>query len=174
MIMKINNTIKLIIAIVVSEFAGVVGAFFTTPAIQSGWYTTLARPALNPPAWVFGPVWTTLFALMGVATFLVWSSYAKASEDKKKGIKIALVLFGIQLVFNTLWSIIFFGSTSLTINGLNNIGIALIEIVFLWVAILATIIAFAKISRPAAWLLVPYIIWVSFAVYLNYAIWILN
>ena len=171
--MKINNTFKLVIAVIVSELAGIIGSVFTTPSI-AGWYAGIVKPALNPPAWVFGPVWTTLFVLMGIAAFLVWSSYAEASADKKKGIKVALILFGTQLVLNTLWSIIFFGSTSLTINGLNNIGIALIEIVFLWLAILATIIAFAKISKPAAWRLVPYILWVSFAMYLNYAIWALN
>lgn len=171
--MRINNFFKLVIAIGLSEMAGVIGAFFTAPSI-AGWYAGIVKPALNPPAWVFGPVWTTLFALMGIAAFLVWSSYAEASEDKKKGIKIALALFGVQLVLNTLWSIIFFGSTSLTINGLNNIGIAFIEIIFLWLAILATIIAFAKISQPAAWLLLPYILWVSFAGYLNYSIWMLN
>ncbi|MDD3150530.1 MAG: tryptophan-rich sensory protein, partial [Candidatus Gastranaerophilales bacterium] len=163
--MKINNTFKLIIAIVVSELAGIIGSVFTRPSI-AGWYAGLVKPALNPPAWVFGPVWTTLFALMGIAAFLVWSSYAKASEDKKKGIKIALTLFGIQLTLNTLWSIIFFG--------LHNPGLAFIEIIFLWLAIIATIIAFAKISRPAAWFLVPYIIWVSFAGYLNYSIWQVN
>ena len=173
--MKINNSLKLIIAIAVSEAAGVIGAIFTTPAIQSGWYAILARPALNPPAWVFGPVWTTLYALMGISLFLIWSSYAKASDgQEKRTIKIALVLFGIQLILNTLWSIIFFGSTSLTIHGLNNIGIAFVEIIFLWLAILATIIAFVKISKPAAWLLVPYILWVSFAGYLNFSIWTLN
>lgn len=163
--MKINNIFKLIIAIVVSELAGVVGSVFTTPSI-AGWYAGVVKPALNPPAWVFGPVWTTLFALMGISAFLIWSSYAKASADKKKGIKIALVFFGIQLVLNTLWSIIFFG--------LHNPGGALIEIVFLWLAILATIISFARISKPAMWLLLPYILWVSFAMYLNYAIWALN
>ncbi len=160
-----NNTFKLIIAVVVSEFAGIIGSVFTAPSID-GWYAEIVKPAINPPAWVFGPVWTTLFALMGIAAFLVWSSYAKASEDKKKGVKIALILFGIQLVLNTLWSIIFFG--------LQSPGGALVEIVFLWLAILATIIVFYKISKPAAWLLVPYILWVSFAGYLNYAIWTLN
>ncbi len=188
--MKINNTFKLIIAVVVSELAGIIGSVFTAPAVQSSWYAELVKPALNPPAWVFGPVWTTLFALMGIAAFLVWSSYAEASADKKKGIKVALILFGIQLVLNTLWSIIFFG--------LHSSGGALIEIAFLWLAILATIIAFAKISPPSrkasdgqgnpavhpvrafivsngAWLLLlPYILWVSFAGYLNYSIWILN
>ncbi len=166
--MKINNTFKLIIAIVVSELAGIIGSVFTTPSI-AGWYAGIVKPALNPPAWVFGPVWTTLFALIGIAAFLVW----KKGLDRRD-VKIALGIFLGQLVLNTLWSIIFFGSTSLTINGLNNIGIALIEIVFLWLAILATIISFAKISKPAAWLLVPYILWVSFAMYLNYAIYISN
>lgn len=170
---KINNTFKLVIAIVVSELAGILGSVFTTPSIAGlstgsglSWYAGIVKPAINPPAWVFGPVWTTLFALMGIAAFLIWSFYAEASADKKKGIKIALALFGIQLVLNTLWSIIFFG--------LHSPGGALIEIIFLWLAILATIIAFAKISKPAAWLLLPYILWVSFASYLNYSIWMLN
>lgn len=163
--MKLNNFFKLVIAIAVSEAAGVIGSFFTISAIPT-WYAGLMKPALNPPSWIFGPVWTTLFALMGISVFLIWSSYTEASEDKKKGFKIALALFGIQLVLNTLWSIIFFG--------LHSPGGALIEIIFLWLAILATIIAFAKISKPAAWLLVPYILWVSFASYLNFMIWILN
>lgn len=163
--MKLRNTLQLIAAILLAESAGIIGSFFTAPAIE-GWYAGLVKPALNPPSWLFGPVWTTLFALMGIAVFLVWSSYAKASEDKKKGIKIALALFGIQLVLNTLWSIIFFGMQSP--------GAALIEIALLWISILATIIAFSKISKPAAWLLIPYILWVSFASYLNYAIWMLN
>jgi tryptophan-rich sensory protein len=163
--MKINNTFKLIIAIVVSEMAGIIGSVFTTPSV-AGWYAGLVKPALNPPSWVFGPVWTTLFALMGISAFLVWSSYAQASADKKKWVRVALILFGVQLVLNTLWSIIFFG--------LHSPGSALVEIVFLWLAILATIIAFAGISKPAAWLLAPYILWVSFAMYLNYAIWALN
>lgn len=171
--MHINNAPKLIISIVISEFAGIIGSVFTSTSV-AGWYSGIIKPALNPPAWVFGPVWTTLYALMGISLFLIWSSYDEASEDKKKRIKIALILFGVQLALNTLWSIIFFGSTSLTINGLNNIGIAFIEIILLWFAILATIVAFYKISKPAAWLLVPYILWVSFAVYLNLAIWLLN
>ena len=173
--MKIN-TFKLIIAIVISELAGVIGALFTTPAISSGWYATLVRPALNPPAWVFGPVWTTLFVLMGISLFLVWKQHSHILKNVRmlRVWKWAIFFFFLQLVLNTLWSIIFFGSTSLTINGLNNIGTAFFELIFLWLAILATIIAFAKISRPAAWLLVPYIAWVSFAGYLNFMIWMLN
>ncbi|OHB24989.1 MAG: TspO protein [Parcubacteria group bacterium RIFOXYD2_FULL_52_8] len=156
-----NTTFKLIITIGASLAAGAVGSLFTTPAIQSGWYAELVKPVMNPPAWVFGPVWTLLFVLMGIAAFLVWK---KGFERRE--VKIALVIFDVQLLLNVLWSVIFFG--------LRNPGGALVEIVFLWLAILATIIVFAKISRPAAWLLVPYILWVSFAVYLNYAIWTLN
>ena len=158
--MKINNTLKLIIAIVVSELAGIIGSVFTTPSI-AGWYATLARPALNPPAWVFGPVWTTLFALMGISAFLVW----KKGLDRKD-VKTALGIFLGQLVLNTLWSIIFFG--------LHSPAGAFVEIIFLWLAILATIIDFAKISRPTVWLLLPCILWVSFAGYLNFSIWMLN
>ena len=101
--MKINNTLKLIIAIVACELAGIVGSIFTASAIPT-WYATLAKPALNPPAWVFGPVWTTLYALMGVAAFLVWR---KGWERKE--VKTALGIFGIQLALNVLWSIVFFG-----------------------------------------------------------------
>ncbi|HCC22133.1 TspO protein [Candidatus Uhrbacteria bacterium RIFOXYC2_FULL_47_19] len=158
--MKLNNILKLIIAITVSQLAGVVGSFFTIPSVPT-WYAGIVKPALNPPAWLFGPVWTTLFVLMGVAAFLVWN---KGLD--RKGVKIALGIFLGQLVLNTIWSIVFFG--------LHSPGGALTEIIFLWLAILATIIAFAKISKPAAWLLLPYILWVSFAAYLNYSIWILN
>ena len=158
--MKINNTLKLIIAVALSELAGIIGSVFTTPSI-AGWYATLVRPALNPPAWVFGPVWTALYALMGVAAFLVWK---KGLEHRD--VKIALGIFLGQLVLNTLWSIIFFG--------LHDPGAAFVEIIFLWLAILATIVAFARISKPAAWLLVPYLAWVSFASYLNFMLWMLN
>ncbi len=158
--MKINNTFKLIIAVGVSQLAGVIGSVFTAPSIVS-WYTGLVKPAFNPPVWVFAPVWTTLFMLMGVAAFFIWKK-----EFDHNGVKIALGIFLVQLVLNTLWSIIFFG--------FHSPGGALIEIVFLWFAILVTIISFYKISKPAAWLLVPYILWVSFASYLNYAIWLLN
>lgn len=165
---KSGLVLKLVIAIAVSEMAGVIGAFFTTPAVQSQWYMDLAKPALNPPAWVFGPVWTTLFALMGISLFLVWQQHSNILENVRMSWiwRWAIFLFFLQLGLNILWSIIFFG--------LHSPGGALIEIVFLWLAILATIIAFAKISRSAAWLLLPYLLWVSFASYLNYSIWMLN
>lgn len=152
--------LKLVVVVVISELAGIIGSIFTAPSID-GWYAGIIKPELSPPSWVFGPVWTTLFALMGIAAFMVWKKGLN-----HRGVRIALGTFIFQLVLNTLWSIIFFG--------LQNPGAAFIEIVLLWVATLATIIAFAKVSKPAAWLLLPYVLWVSFAIYLNYMIYILN
>lgn len=168
--MKINNTLKFIISLIIPQLAGGLGSYFTAGSVKD-WYPMLVKPALNPPSWVFGPVWTTLFILMGISAFLIWSSYTKATEDKKKGlerkdVKIALGIFIGQLVLNTFWSIIFFGLHS-------PVG-AFFELIVLWFAILIMIISFYKISRPAAWLLLPYILWVSFAGYLNYSIWQLN
>ncbi|MFA7662931.1 MAG: TspO/MBR family protein [Patescibacteria group bacterium] len=158
--MQNKNFIKLIVCILVAELAGMIGSIFTTPAIPV-WFAGLVKPALNPPAWLFAPVWTILFALMGIAVFLVWQKGLKRPE-----VKDALSIFIGQLVLNTLWSIIFFG--------MQNPMVAFIEVIILWVAILATIAIFARISKSAAWLLVPYILWVSFAAYLNYGLWILN
>jgi len=158
--MKFNNFFKLAIAIVVAELAGAIGSVFTVSAIPN-WYAGLVKPALNPPSWVFGPAWTTLYALMGIAAFLIW----KSGWDKKE-VKKALGVFGIQLVLNALWSIIFFG--------LHSPGWALVDIIALWFAIVWTMVVFYKISKPAAYLLVPYILWVSFVSYLNYSIWMLN
>lgn len=143
----------------IPQLAGGLGGFFTASSVKD-WYLTLEKPMLNPPSWVFGPVWTILFLLMGCALYLLWTN----ESGKKKSW--AYWIFGIQMTLNTLWSIIFFG--------LRSPGGALLEIIFLWLAIFATIIAFAKMSRLASWLLAPYILWVSFAGYLNYSIWILN
>ncbi len=158
--MKIPNIFKFIIAIAVPQIAGIVGSLFTVSSITT-WYATIAKPEFAPPNWVFAPVWTTLFALMGIAAFLIW----KKGTDRTD-IKVALGIFILQLLLNTLWSVIFFG--------LHSPGGALIEIFFLWFVIVSTMILFYKISKTAAYLLVPYVLWVSFAMYLNYAIWILN
>jgi len=158
--MKFNNFFKLAIAIVVAGLAGAIGSVFTVSAIPN-WYAGLVKPALNPPSWVFGPAWTTLYALIGIAAFLIW----KSGWDKKE-VKKALGVFGIQLVLNALWSIIFFG--------LHSPGWALVDIIALWFAVVWTMVVFYIISKPAAYLLVPYILWVSFASYLNYSIWMLN
>lgn len=155
-----KSAFRLIVALAVSQVAGIIGAFFTTPVIPA-WYASLEKSTLNPPSWLFAPVWTTLFLLMGVAAFLVWQKGLA-----KKEVKVALAAFGAQLALNTLWSIIFFGMRSP--------GAALVEIVFLWVAIAATMVLFYKISKPAGLLFLPYIAWVSFAAFLNYSIWTLN
>jgi len=158
--MKLNNFFKLIIAIVISQMAGLIGSVFTVSAIST-WYTELLKPALNPPNWLFGPVWTTLYVLMGIAAFLIWKKGCG-----KREVRIALGIFLIQLFLNTMWSIIFFG--------LHNPFWAFIEIIVLWFAIVTTIIVFYKISKPAAYLLLPYLAWVTLASYLNYSIWMLN
>lgn len=145
--------------------AGIIGSVFTAPAIPA-WYATLVKPELSPPNWIFGPVWTTLYIMMGVAVWLTWNRRDHASPATKRKIHLAIGIFIVQLILNTLWSIIFFR--------FQNPRLALAEIILLWLAIAATIFSFAKISKPAAWLLVPYIFWVSFATYLTYAIWTLN
>lgn len=159
-----NNTLKLIISLILPQLAGGIGSLFTGSKISS-WYSTIEKPALNPPSWVFAPVWTTLFLLMGAALYLVWKT-EPASAREALNIKLALWVFGFQLVLNTLWSILFFG--------LENPGAAFVEIVILWIVILINIFFFARVSTPAAWLLAPYLLWVSFAAYLNYSIWTLN
>ena len=163
--MKLNNFLKLIISVVVCELAGIVGSVFTVSSI-SGWYATLSKPLLNPPGWIFGPVWTTLYLLMGVSLWLIWKSDSKDLPAGEAGKKRAIWLFLAQLVLNAIWSPLFFGAQS--------IGGALAVIVLLWAAIVLTILVFTKVSKVAAWLLVPYILWVSFAAYLNLAIFILN
>jgi len=157
---KYSDVEKLIISILICLLAGFIGSFFTTPAITT-WYTTLQKPSFAPPNWVFFPVWTSLFIMTGISLFLVWQ---KGWEDKK--VKTAIYIFAGQLVLNALWSVAFFGLRS-PITGL-------IEIIILWIAILATILSFMKISRTAAYLLIPYILWVSFASIVNFSIWRLN
>lgn len=154
------RVIQFFVAIAVCLLAGLIGSIFTTPAIPT-WYAALAKPALTPPAWAFGPVWTVLFILMGIALYIVWS---KGWGQKK--VQVAMVIFAVQLVLNVLWSYLFFG--------LQAPFFALLEIGLLWVAILMTIGAFYRVSIPAAALLVPYLLWVSLAAYLNYGIYALN
>lgn len=178
-IMKLKTAFNVFVAIVISGLAGAIGSLFTTPAVtpagdplQASWYDGLVKPAWNPPSWVFGPVWTVLYVLMGIASYLVWTSSQKAVAGQspkathRKRVRGALAIFGVQLLLNATWSGLFFG--------LKHPGWAFAEIIVLWLAIVATIAAFAKISKPAAWLLAPYILWVSFAGYLNYTIWQLN
>lgn len=155
-----NNTTKLIISIALPVAVGATSGFFTATGVDS-WYQTINKPSWNPPGWIFGPVWTTLYVMMGIALFLVWKS--NTNEALKKT---AITLFAVQMVLNFFWSFVFFKQ--------EQPGWALVEIIVLWVAILLTIFAFAKVNKTAAWLLVPYISWVSFASILNYTIWQLN
>ena len=150
----------IVVSIAVCELAGIVGSVFTMPAIP-GWYAGLAKPSFNPPNWIFGPVWTLLYAMMGLAAYLVYEKGFKRPEVKK-----ALAVFAAQLVMNTLWSIVFFGAHRI-------LGAAVV-IVLLWAMILATILLFHRISKAGAYLLVPYILWVSFATVLNASLYVLN
>ncbi len=154
------NFPKLIFAIVICQLAGFIGSIFTTPKIAI-WYASLSKPAFNPPNWLFGPVWTILFILMGISLYLII-----IQDTREKKVKIAAFVFGIQLALNTLWSILFFG--------LQSPLLAFIEIIFLWLAILATILLFRKINKTAAYLLIPYILWVSFAAVLNLSVFLMN
>ena len=137
-----------------------IGGLATSSSVGS-WYVTLNKPSFNPPSAVFGPVWTALYILMALAAWRVWRS--PAAEDKRRP---ALILYGVQLALNLAWSLIFFG--------LRRPDLAMIEIAVLLAAIVATTAAFARIDRPAAWMMAPYIAWVSFASVLNFAIWRLN
>ena len=155
-----KKAVGIAVSIVVCELAGLIGSLFRTPAIP-GWYAGLIKPSFNPPSWVFAPVWTALYALMGLAAWLVYDKGFKRPEVKK-----ALTVFAVQLLLNTLWSIVFFGA--------HQIFASVIVIVLLWAMILWTILVFRRISRAAAWLLVPYILWVSFASILTVSVYVLN
>ncbi|MDP3974829.1 MAG: TspO/MBR family protein [Candidatus Jorgensenbacteria bacterium] len=159
--MTYSRPVKLFIAVGFSLLAGAIGSIFTSSSV-SGWFTTLVKPALNPPSWLFGPVWTALYVLMGIAAFVVWSNVDVMREERKR----ALWAFALQLILNATWSVLFFG--------LQSPLLALFGIALLWLAILWTLVVFSRISRPAAWLLAPYLLWVTFASYLNYATWTLN
>jgi tryptophan-rich sensory protein len=148
------------VSIAVCELAGVVGSIFTVRKIPT-WYAALKKPSFRPPNWLFGPVWTVLYLLMGIAAYLIWQ---EGSENS--AVLNAMVVFGIQLVLNVLWSAVFFGLES-PFGGL-------IVIAALWGAILLTIIRFLPVSVAAGLLLLPYIAWVSFAAVLNVAIYVLN
>lgn len=156
--MKIKNSLKFIISVVGSELVGFLGSFFTMSGTTS-WYDALVKPPLNPPTWIFAPVWIALYFIMGISLGMVWSSN---SGYKKK----AIILFVVQLALNAIWTPVFFG--------VHMIGNSLAIIVLLWAAIVMTIFIFSKVSRVAAWLLAPYVVWVSFAAYLNVAFWVLN
>lgn len=144
--------------IIICNLVGALGALWTSA--DSEWYQTIAKPSFNPPSWVFGPVWTLLFTLMGIALYRVW--VARPSPIRTR----ALVLFIAQFALNVLWSYLFFG--------INNPFASFIEIILLELFIILTLIAFYTIDKKAGYLLIPYALWVAFASFLNYSIWMLN
>jgi translocator protein len=154
------DVVRLVVCVLICEGAGLLGSIATMPQIPL-WYASLVKPSFSPPSWLFGPVWTGLYFLMGVALFLVWRL-----GIARGGVRTAIILFAVQLALNVLWSFVFFGRQS-PLGGL-------VVIVALWVAIVATIASFWRLSTAAAILLVPYLLWVSFAAVLNAAILRLN
>jgi len=147
--------------IVLCFAAAGIGGLFTAPAVApGGWYSQIQKPDWTPPSWLFGPVWTALYLAMAVAAWLVWKRGGWAAQ---RG---ALGLFLVQITLNAAWSVLFFG--------LHSPALGLLCIACLWVAILLTLVAFVRVVPAAGWLLVPYLLWVSFASALNFAIWRLN
>lgn len=149
-----------VVGILIAQAAGGIGGYFTASKIPT-WFVTLVKPTWQPPSWVFGPVWTTLFLLMGYASALVWDRRGQSPLAKA-----ALIAYAVQLALNVLWSYLFFG--------LQSPGAAFAEIIVLTLAIIVTLVLFRRVSPIAGWLLVPYLAWALFASYLNYTIWRLN
>lgn len=157
--MKTKNIIILIACVIGMVLLGAVSGIATSSAID-GWFLTVNKPSINPPNWVFGPVWTILYALMG------YSLYRIIVSDSKQNKKAAYVLFALQAALNFLWSFLFFY--------FHQIGLALIEIIVLEAIILLMIMAFVKIDKLAAYANIPYFLWVAFATFLNYSFYIIN
>ncbi len=157
--MKKQNIIKLAISLILPLAVGSIAGIFTSQAIPQ-WYASLNRPSFNPPNWVFGPVWTTLYILMGISLFLIWKQ--NASKERNR----AILFFSIQLLLNFAWSFIFFY--------FKMIGFALIEIIVLWISIVYMLFLFYKIKPVAAYLNIPYLLWVSFATILTAGYYLLN
>jgi len=152
--------LKAIFSVILCLSAGGIGSAFTASAIPE-WYATLSKPSFSPPNWIFAPVWTLLYILMGLAAALVWKKGLRNPQ-----VRTALIVFLIQLILNMAWSVLFFGLRS-PLYGL-------IDILFLWAAILVTIAQFSRVSIPAAAMLIPYVLWVTFAAGLNFGIFVLN
>ncbi len=158
--MKLKDLLKFLVALGLCQGAGIAGSPVTAPAIP-GWYASLQKPSFSPPNWLFAPVWATLFTLMALAAYQVWSRGLEHPQ-----VRHALTAFLAQLVLNVFWSYLFFG--------LRSPGYALLEIFVLWAMILVTMLRFFKVSRIAGLLLLPYLLWVGFACGLNFGIVLLN
>lgn len=156
----LKNILTLVLSIAVCQGAGLIGIVFTVSSIEN-WYNLLNQPSFRPPNWLFGPVWTILYSLMGISLYWIWTA-----GTKKKEVRDALKLFAVHLILNTSWSIVFFG--------MHNIPLSLVNIIALWVLIVIVMIKFYKIDKRASLILLPYLAWVSFATILNFAIVLLN
>ncbi|EJL66025.1 TspO/MBR family protein [Flavobacterium sp. CF136] len=156
-----NKITRIAIAVIVCLTVGYSSSTVTKSGVET-WYPTIIKPVFNPPNWVFMPVWTLLFVLMGIAAGLIWDKIKEQNAEVKK----ALGFFLIQLALNAIWSYLFFG--------LKNPMLALIEIALLWLMIYETYLKFIKINKTAGYLLIPYMAWVGFAAILNASIWWLN
>lgn len=155
-----RNMSKLIFSLVLCQLVGIIGGLFTAASVRT-WYLTLNKPPFNPPNWIFGPMWITLYLLMGIAFFMVWTT-----DSPGKAKQIAMIFFFIQLAINMAWSFLFFYLKSPILG--------LIDIIALLVFILLTIWKFFPVNRAAGYLMLPYLLWVGFAAILNYSIWTLN
>jgi len=160
-ILKTNglNLVKLVLSLLLPLLVGAVAGLFTSQAVPT-WYASLNKPSFSPPNWVFGPVWTTLYILLGISFFLIWKDNSSGKRN------FAIIIFAIQMLLNFAWSFLFFY--------FNMIGIALIEIILLWISIALMIYHFYKIKPVAAYLNIPYLLWVSFASILNGGYYFLN
>jgi translocator protein len=157
--MNKSQIFKLLASLALPLGLGAIAGFFTAEAVPE-WYETLNRPSFNPPNWLFGPVWTTLYIIMGISMFLIW----KQSASKKRNL--AIFVFLLQMALNFVWSFIFFS--------FNMIGFALIEIILLWISIIVMLVLFYRIKPMAAYINIPYLIWVTFATVLNASYFLLN
>lgn len=156
-----NKFTKILIMVVTCLAVGYLSGIVTRESIAE-WYQFIEKPSFNPPNWVFQPVWSALYVMMGVAGGLVWDKIDSKSEEVKKALK----FFAIQLALNALWSVLFFG--------LKNPMLALVEIILLWLMIYETYLKFSRINSVSGYLFIPYLMWVGFAAILNASIWWLN
>lgn len=155
-----KSILKLILSIAICQSAGLIGTVFTVSSIED-WYNLLNQPSFRPPNWLFGPVWTILYTLMGISLYWIW-----IKGTKKKEVREALKLFTVHLVFNATWSIVFFG--------MHNLSLSLLNIAVLWILIVMVMVKFYGIEKKASLILIPYLAWVSFASILNFSIFLLN
>ena len=156
-----SKYLRIIYCVAICLVVGYLSSITTQSSINT-WYPTLIKPSFNPPNWLFAPVWTLLFIMMGLAAGMIWNQL----ENQRELVKKALLFFTVQLLLNALWSYLFFG--------LNNVLLALIEVILLWLVIYETFHIFRKIDKKAAYLFIPYLIWVAFAAILNGSIYYLN